>query len=373
MTENFEEEALENLKKIEKKFNSVEQLEEKVSKMSKQLLDLQQKGLDASQFVVTENSECAVLGKQIETSAGFKSFKEGSTPKFKVDLNLTKAEPSPLLTSGLEDSTRKPGVVDTGFKPLSLESALNSQTIATGAFEYVRETGFTNNATIVAEGSQKPFSTVTPVLKTGKVHTFAHLARISRQMFDDMPTFVSFLQTRMAYGLNLAVENALINGQGGENAIEGLLKEDNYTAVESAGASCLFDLILIAKAQIQKAGFIPDTVLLNPMDWARMLMQKNNSADYYLNGPVDVANNILWGLKVFEIHGMPEGKFLVLDAKQAATLWNRTGTTIEVFEQDGENVQKNLITVRAERRLGLSVERPEAIAGGSLSIAADTE
>ena len=169
MTENFEEEALENLKKIEKKFNSVEQLEEKVSKMSKQLLDLQQKGLDASQFVVTENSECAVLGKQIETSAGFKAFKEGSTPKFKVDLNLTKAEPSPLLTSGLEDSTRKPGVVDTGFKPLSLESALNSQTIATGAFEYVRETGFTNNAAIVAEGSQKPLSVVTPVLKTGKV------------------------------------------------------------------------------------------------------------------------------------------------------------------------------------------------------------
>ena len=63
----------------------------------------------------------------------------------------------------------------------------------------------------------------------------------------------------------------------------------------------------------------------------------------------------------------------MLDAKQAATLWDRSGTTIEVFEQDGDNVQKNLITVRAERRLGLSVERPEAIAGGSLSIAADTE
>ena len=59
---------------------------------------------------------------------------------------------------------------------------------------------------------------------------------------------------------------------------------------------------------------------------------------------------------------------MVGDFTQAATLWTRQGLTVEMFEQDVDNVQKNLVTIRAERRLGFGVERPAAMCGGSLAL-----
>ena len=50
------------------------------------------------------------------------------------------------------------------------------------------------------------------------------------------------------------------------------------------------------------------------------------------------------------------------------TLWTRQGMTVEMFEQDVDNVQKNLVTIRAERRLGFGVERAAALCGGDLTL-----
>ena len=47
--------------------------------------------------------------------------------------------------------------------------------------------------------------------------------------------------------------------------------------------------------------------------------------------------------------------------------------TVEMFEQDMDNVHKNLVTVRAERRLGFGVERPKALCGGDLVLPVSTK
>jgi HK97 family phage major capsid protein len=101
-------------------------------------------------------------------------------------------------------------------------------------------------------------------------------------------------------------------------------------------------------------------------------MVKNASGDYYLGHPAQVGGKTLWGIQVVDSPAIPEGKFVVMDTTQAATVWNREGITIEMFEQDSDNVEKNLITIRAERRVGLSVERPDAIVGGDLILPAAT-
>jgi hypothetical protein len=51
-----------------------------------------------------------------------------------------------------------------------------------------------------------------------------------------------------------------------------------------------------------------------------------------------------------------------------ATVYNRSGTVVEMFEQDGDNVQKNLITIRAEARLALAVETPAAALYGNITL-----
>lgn len=374
------------LETIEKKMSTqvsaerFDELAEQQAKLAKQLLDLQQKGLNLN---IPQKKAVKSIGEQVVDNSAFKSYLAGSATKCRFEITEAKADDqgatveleNPMLTpgDGVLPTYRRPGILPKSVRPLSIEALFPSSPISGNSFEYVQEKGFYNGANIVKEGSQKPFSSIKFEVKTGKVHTVAHLAKVSKQMLEDAPALISYLNNRMTYGVDLVVEDMLISGEGGENELSGIFTEGNYTPVNATvgdlgSAPNLYDLILFAKSKIQQAYFRPNMILLNPADWVKMLFVKNSSGDYYLSGPVNVAAKTLWGLPVLDSQAIPEGKFMVVDTTQAATVWHRSGLTLEMFEQDADNVQKNLVTIRAERRLGFSIERPEALVGGTLAI-----
>ena len=168
----------------------------------------------------------------------------------------------------------------------------------------------------------------------------------------------------------------LISGDGTNQNLTGIFTTGNFTPHGATTAdlpaknATLFDLILFAKTKVEKAFFRPNIILLNPVNWSQMLMEKNASGDYYLGHPASVAPKTLWGLPIWTTPAIPQGKFMVGDFTQAATLWTRQGMTVELFEQDVDNVQKNLVTIRAERRLGFGIERVSALVGGDLALPA---
>lgn len=374
------------LETIEKKMSTqvsperFDELAEQQAKLAKQLLDLQQKGLNLN---IPQKKAVKSIGEQVVDNSAFKSYLAGSATKCRFEITETKADDqgatveleNPMLTpgDGVLPTYRRPGILPKSVRPLSIEALFPSSPISGNSFEYVQEKGFYNGANVVKEGSQKPFSSIKFEVKTGKVHTVAHLAKVSKQMLEDAPALISYLNNRMTYGVDLVVEDMLISGEGGENELSGIFTEGNYTPVNATAgdlgnAPNLYDLILFAKSKIQQAYFRPNMILLNPADWVKMLFVKNSSGDYYLSGPVNVSAKTLWGLPVLDSQAIPEGKFMVVDTTQAATVWHRSGLTLEMFEQDADNVQKNLVTIRAERRLGFSIERPEALVGGTLAI-----
>lgn len=374
------------LETIEKKMSTqvsaerFDELAEQQAKLAKQLLDLQQKGLNLN---IPQKKAAKSIGEQVVDNSAFKSYLAGNATKCRFEITETKADDqgatveleNPMLTpgDGVLPTYRRPGILPKSVRPLSIEALFPSSPISGNSFEYVQEKGFYNGANVVKEGSQKPFSSIKFEVKTGKVHTVAHLAKVSKQMLEDAPALISYLNNRMTYGVDLVVEDMLISGKGGENELSGIFTEGNYTPVNATAgdlgsAPNLYDLILFAKSKIQQAYFRPNMILLNPADWVKMLFVKNSSGDYYLSGPVNVAAKTLWGLPVLDSQAIPEGKFMVVDTTQAATVWHRSGLTLEMFEQDADNVQKNLVTIRAERRLGFSIERPEALVGGTLAI-----
>ena len=382
------------LEAIEKKMSDnvskeeVKVLEEKQEKLSKQILDLQQKGL---KLELPQTKQVKTVGELVVEHEAFKNYLNGNATKCRFEIPEYKAEgengsqtqtkesptvQNPMLTptGGVVPAYRRPGILGLPQRQLSIEGLFPSSPISSNSFEYVRETGFLNKAAVVAEGGAKPFSSISFDVKTGKVHTVPHLAKVSKQMLEDAPALIAYLNTRMTYGVDLVVEDLLISGAGGDTTLPGIFTAGNYTEVGASKAdlggssATLYDLILFAKSKIQKARFHPNLILLNPTDWMKMCMVKNSSGDYYTGGPVNSAAKVLWGLPVLDTEAIPEGKFMVLDTTQAATVWHRSGLVIEMFEQDSDNVQKNLVTIRAERRLGFSIERPEALVGGTLVI-----
>ncbi len=281
---------------------------------------------------------------------------------------------NPILTPAVVEGYRRPGVLAGATRPLTIEGLFPSIPVATNAFEYVAESGFVNGAAFVAEGAQKPFGSVDFELKTGTIKTIAHMARVSKQLLADAAALAAYINQRMVYGVDLAVEDELVTGDGTGQHLGGILATGNYTAhgqsLTTLGSDAtLFDLILAAKTQVEAAFFRPNCILLNPTNWSKMQMTKNKSGDYYLGHPASVAPKTLWGLPVWTTPAIPVDKFLVGDFTQAATLWTRQGMVVEAFEQDVDNVQKNLVTIRAERRLGFGVERATALVGGDLVLA----
>lgn len=345
-------------------------------KLARQMLELQQKGIQGQ-----KDTEVKTAGDMVVDTDHFKAFRDGSAQKARVELSETfdkKSATNPITTptGGVVQAYRRPGILPGAFRPLTIEGLFPSLPVTTNAFEYVqeKEAENVNGAAFVAEGAQKPFGSTAFETKTGTIKTIAHLARVSKQLMADAPALVAYINQRLIYGIDLVVEDQLVTGDGSGQKLSGILHTGNYTDHGVTQLKQLpknpttFDLILLAKSKVEQAFFRPNVILLNPSDWSAMLMEKNASGDYYLGHPASVAPKTLWGLPVWTTPAIAAGKFLVGDFNQAATLWTRQGMTVEMFEQDSDNVQKNLVTIRAERRLGFGVERVKAMCGGTLTI-----
>lgn len=354
----------------------LKRLGDEQTKLSRQLMELQQKGIQHQ-----DKPEEKTAGENLVEAENFKAFRDGSAQKARVEIaeQADKKEeavnPITTPTGGIVQSYRRPGIMPGAFRPLTIEGLFPSLPISTNAFEYVQENEAknVNGAAFVAEGAQKPFGSTDFEAKTGTVKTIAHLARISKQLMADAPALVAYINQRLVYGVDLVVEDQLVTGDGTGQNLSGILHDGNYTVHGATKANLgkaptIFDLILFAKAKVEDAFFRPNVILLNPIDWTSMLMEKNASGDYYLGHPASVAPKYLWGLPVWTTPAITQGKFLVGDFNAAATLWTRQGMTVEMFEQDVDNVQKNLVTIRAERRLGFGVERAAALCGGDLTL-----
>ena len=68
-------------------------------------------------------------------------------------------------------------------------------------------------------------------------------------------------------------------------------------------------------------------------------------------------------------NAVPSGKYVMADFALGATIFDRQEVAVEI-DREGDDFRKNLLTIRAERRLGLGVEDAAAIAGGDWSLSA---
>jgi HK97 family phage major capsid protein len=60
-------------------------------------------------------------------------------------------------------------------------------------------------------------------------------------------------------------------------------------------------------------------------------------------------------------------KYLVGAFRLGAQIFDREDANVEISTEDDVNFRKNLVTIRAEERLGLAVYRPEAFIKGDFS------
>lgn len=354
----------------------MKKLGEEQLKFAKELAALQQASADGA---AESDNRVKSIGEKFTESANYKAFSANTRDVRGARHIVSTKNDSPTVSTVSPAISRNTiaapyqlaGIWGAPEQQLIVENLIPHIPVSSSAVEYLKHTGFTNNAGVVAEGDAKAESTFEFDLATANVVTIAHWTKITEQLAADAPAVTAYINAKMMYGLQLKVDNQIISGTGTSTQLGGFLKSDNHTdysrAVTIPTGANLMDFALLIKTKLDTLGYPPKVLLLNPADWAGLALLKDTQKRYLLGGPAGVTTKSLWGLPVETTASVPSGKYVMADFALGSTIYDRQEVALEI-DREGDDFRKNLLTIRVERRLGLGVEDAAAIAGGDWSL-----
>lgn len=254
------------------------------------------------------------------------------------------------------------GIQTPGLRRFTVRDLIPGGTTDTNAILYLQESAFTNAAAPVKEGLAKPESALTFTSATAPVRKIAHWLPVSEEMLEDFSGIRSYIDTRLRYGLDLTEEDQLLNGNGVDPQILGILQTPGLAAAVARGADSNFDAILKQISAIATASlFVPDGVVVNPANWLSMQLAKNAQGNYLGSGPWQAPTvAMVWGLPVAQTPAIVANTALVGAFAMGAQIFRKGGVRVEATNSHQDFFVKNLVAIRAEERLALAVYRPGA-------------
>lgn len=316
------------------------------------------------------------IGAQFVESEGFKNWQASDFAKshrgtdLRIKATLTSATTDAAGSVGDAIApTRMAGVMALPQRRLTIRDLLMPGRMDGNSLEYVKETGFTNGAGMVAEGGDKPESDIKFDLVSTSAKVIAHWFKASKQTLSDISMLQSMIDQRLIYGLRYKEEQQILNGDGTGQNLNGIVTQATaYAAPLSIADRNKFDVLRLAMLQAALAEYPATGHVLHPSDWAEMEMAKDGEGRYLIGNPQGTAAPTLWALPVVTTQAMPVGDFLTGAFSMGAQLFDRWDARVETGYVN-DDFTKNLVTILGEERVALAVYRPEAFVTGDFNTA----
>ncbi len=356
------------------------ELKEKTDKALSELGDVTTRLGDLEKRAARENeigeNEQKSLGDLVIDSAEFKAGMLTGASRGSIRVKADRAAITSANTTvgagrsqgtSLVPGARVPGIFGLPERQLTIRDLVLPGQTASSSIEYVKETGYTNNAAPVAETTAKPYSDLTFDMTSAPVRTIAHLFKASRQILDDAPALRSYIDGRARYGLRFAEENQLLNGSGTGQNIHGLVPQATaFNPAFAAADETGIDRLRLAVLQVVLAEYPATAFVLNPIDWAKIELTKDAGGNYIIGNPQGSLTPTLWNLPVVSTQAMAAGEFLTGAFSFAAQIFDRMEIEVLLSSENVDDFEKNMFTIRAEERLAFAVYRPESFVTGDV-------
>lgn len=314
-----------------------------------------------------------LLGKQIEDNwTEIKKFEKGRKNASFV-LDEVKAVDMGLNVSitngpGAYFTSVQPGVRVLPNRRVHMRQIIPTGTMSSTSLTYIRETGGTGDLNTWAENSgEKPQIDRQFEEITVPAEYIAGWLRVSRKMLDDMAAFRSYLQMRLLE-MYLKVEDfQVLSGNGTSPNLEGIL-EVAVQNTTTAGPN--IERLVRGIAQLESSDYVATGIVLHPAAYYDIALNKaSGSGEYDLPGIVVIQNGQLYvaGVPVYKTTAIDYDTYIIGDWEMGAQLFIREQPTVGFFEEDGNNVTTNRITVRIEGRVALAIYRAEAFVQGTFA------
>jgi HK97 family phage major capsid protein len=348
----------------------------KHNELSARMTEIEQKMVKGQ----TEPERRKSLGQSVVDSDEVKALMANATKRGRATVSV-KAIISALTTDADGSAgdmlipQRVDGIVAPPTRRMTVRDLITPGRTAGNAIQFVKETGFTNNAATVTEtaGTAKPQSDIKFDVVNTSVTTIAHYVKATKQILDDAPQLQSYIDGRLRYGLMYVEENQLLNGGGTGTDLNGIYTQASTYAApiapSAAGNLTKIDVIRLAILQAALAEYPVTGIVMHPSDWTDIELTKTDQGQYLFTNPQNGTEPRLWRLPVVETQAMSIDRFLVGAFRLGAQLFDREDANVEISTEDQDNFIKNLVTIRAEERLALAVYRPEAFVKGTYTAA----
>jgi HK97 family phage major capsid protein len=307
------------------------------------------------------------IGDVFVASDSYKALKaRGTSGKFQMaplqlpDFGATAG----VVTEGTADNgdmflpQRIPGIQEPVELPLGLTDLFASATITAGnSVMLVKETVTDNNADVVAEGGPKPASDIGFSVETKTLSKIATVIKVSTEMLEDETAMRTYLNSRLSTFVRQKREDtfaAQLLSQAGQSAIAADVGGDN-----------LYDAIMAGAVDVVRYGGLPaDAVAMTMLDYATLMVTKDDQGRYLSGGPFQPPGSLLWGrYRIAISERLGDGNVVVGAFNAGGTVWRKGGgVTVDATNSNEDDFLNNLTAIRAEERAVLFLQRPDAFA-----------
>lgn len=267
---------------------------------------------------------------------------------------LTHDDPTNTMPSNPERGAIVP---QGGRRRLRLLDVLPSRPTGSDAVEFVQLNASGDADEQEAEGDTKAEITFDGELKRCEIATVAGHTTVSRQVLSDHAALQRAIDQVIRYKLLSKLENMIINGGSASSSggkIVGLANDSSAFVPTITAGGPVADIIGESLVRQADAGYMPNLVLMNSIDWFALQITKNPDNEYLFGSPTMPVPEALWNQVVIPTPSVPQNMAYTIDTSFVSVL-DREQPTIMLSNSHADYMTRNLLLILGELRAGLEV------------------
>lgn len=280
-----------------------------------------------------------------------------------------------LTTSGTETFAGNTNLGGVGRKPYEathVRNLLSVRAISTDSAYFIRDAAGEGGPTAVAQAAVKPQSDRDYVKLIAPVTKIAHWFKIPEEMLADNAWMQAEISAVGVEDLLAKEDDLILNQASGAGLFAGLTTTTNSTAYASPASLALlvpapnnYDVLVAAWTQLRNLKNSATAVLVNPSDYAAMILSKASDGQYVFGAP-NIAIPNIFGVPVIPHTAIASDKFLMGDFSKVA-LGQRAGVSVRFYDQNEDDAIYNMVTVVIEERITVLADRADRLIYGDFS------
>lgn len=302
-----------------------------------------------------------------EGEAMIKALFAGQREGFKADLG----DDESIKAMGVPVGGVAPivgAIVGPGHDEIHARNVIPTFPTVTNLYKFIQyvldeNTGFG----MVEVGGQKPLIEYIPTVKEAPVRKIAAIITLPDELMDDVVGFRAWIAYELPKAYLDAEDQQIFKGDGTGENILGLWYQADYQTLPLGGASGVtsasnvIDKIAAGITEVRTLKRDTSGVFVSPIEYMKIFINKGDTAEYSYPIILDTSGTVrIAGVPVYWTNILDENEGLVGDFARGTAIMQRKGMSIGYFEQNKDNVEKNMITIRVEARFALPIFYPES-------------